>query len=258
MAGSAPAIVQPSPHTPLGGRIDPLRSARPRAGSDSLGTARPVPGDAGKRSPVGRGVAEPRDIERRRSASERRFAAVFRSIPAMVAIHSLEAGRVLDVNDAFLGTLGYAEEEVLGHTLSELETWVDPEAGDRMAATLASGGAVRGQEAHLRTRGGGILDGVLSAEMVTIVGRSHILWVFTDLTENRRAEDAVHRELEHRAFHDSLTGLPNRALFRNRVEHVHERLAQSSSLYAVLLFDIDGFTTVNESIGHDRGDEVLR
>ena len=75
-----------------------------------------------------------------------------------------------------------------------------------------------------------------------------------DVTDRQRAEE----ELTHRAFHDSLTGLANRALFLDRVEHAVHRSARSGADVAVLYLDIDGFKTVNDSRGHEAGDHVLR
>jgi diguanylate cyclase (GGDEF)-like protein/PAS domain S-box-containing protein len=75
-----------------------------------------------------------------------------------------------------------------------------------------------------------------------------------DVTDRRAAEERI----EHLAFHDALTGLANRALFRDRVGHALRRAARSAAPTAVLLLDIDGFKHVNETLGHDAGDELLR
>jgi diguanylate cyclase len=65
-------------------------------------------------------------------------------------------------------------------------------------------------------------------------------------------------ELRHQAFHDGLTGVANRALFSERLEHALDRRRSSSVNHAVLMIDLDGFKTINDSFGHDAGDEVLR
>ncbi|MEQ1874597.1 MAG: EAL domain-containing protein [Ilumatobacteraceae bacterium] len=83
-----------------------------------------------------------------------------------------------------------------------------------------------------------------------IVGR---VWSFRDVTEHRRLEN----ELVHQAFHDSLTGLANRALFCDRVEHSGARIARTGGQQAVLFIDIDDFKNVNDSVGHSAGDELL-
>jgi diguanylate cyclase (GGDEF)-like protein/PAS domain S-box-containing protein len=84
-----------------------------------------------------------------------------------------------------------------------------------------------------------------------VVGR---VWSFRDVTEHRRLQS----ELIHQAFHDPLTGLANQALFRDRVEHASTRLERSDGQLAVLFIDLDEFKTVNDSLGHSAGDDLLR
>ena len=84
-----------------------------------------------------------------------------------------------------------------------------------------------------------------------VVGR---VWSFRDVTEHRRLQN----ELTHQAFHDPLTGLANQALFRNRVDHATSRLERQGGQLAVLFIDLDDFKTVNDSLGHSTGDDLLR
>jgi len=76
---------------------------------------------------------------------------------------------------------------------------------------------------------------------------------FIDVSERHRAQ----AHIEHLAYHDELTGLPNRACFRERVDRAVERAGQNGDRFAVLFIDLDGFKVINDSLGHDVGDKVL-
>jgi diguanylate cyclase (GGDEF)-like protein/PAS domain S-box-containing protein len=85
-------------------------------------------------------------------------------------------------------------------------------------------------------------------------GLNSTIWVLHDVTDRKQKEQAI----EHAALHDALTGLPNRALLSDRLEQAIRRAERTRTKFGVLFVDLDRFKTVNDSIGHDGGDQLLR
>ena len=79
------------------------------------------------------------------------------------------------------------------------------------------------------------------------------MWSFRDITEHERLKE----ELAHQALHDPLTGLPNKALFADRIDRAVARLDRNGRRLAVLFVDLDDFKNVNDTLGHWAGDALL-
>ena len=148
---------------------------------------------------------------------------------------------------------GYEPEELLGSSLAEL---VHPDERQRALAFIAATAAQLGEgpqtvEFRVRQAAGAWRD--VEALGTNLLGHEAIDGIvlnIRDVTERN--------ELNHRAFHDPLTNLPNRLLFRNRLEHALAAQLRDRLPVAVLYIDIDNFKDVNDSHGHGAGDKVLQ
>jgi diguanylate cyclase (GGDEF)-like protein/PAS domain S-box-containing protein len=165
-------------------------------------------------------------------------------------------GRITFANPAAETLLGWRHGELVG---LEIAAAVDPDGrdGERWVhlPRLRAGHTLRLDEHVVTRRDGTPVDVSLTASPVlhedAVVG---VVVVFRDVRERK----ALERRLVHQAFHDPLTGLPNRALFLDRLEHAQARGLRSGGAQAVLFIDVDRFKVINDSLGHRVGDQVLQ
>jgi diguanylate cyclase (GGDEF)-like protein/PAS domain S-box-containing protein len=171
-----------------------------------------------------------------------------------------EKGIVTFANPAAEQLLGWRRGELLGREMAES---VDPEGRGGGADNaewvhlprLRAGETLRIDEHVVTRRDGAPLDVALTASPVLrdgeVVGAVVVL---RDVRDRKTLE----RRLVHQAFHDPLTGLPNRALFLDRLEHARARSLRDGGTQAVLFLDLDRFKVINDSLGHRTGDQVLQ
>ncbi len=133
--------------------------------------------------------------------SEEKFSKAFHGSPALMALISVDALTVFDVNQAFLDVLGYSREEAIGKRPTELNLFADLKQKDILLDALLHGSQPRNVEVQLCTRSGEIRDGLVSTETLSLSRDSLILVVVVDITERKRVEAALRitaAELERR------------------------------------------------------------
>jgi PAS domain S-box-containing protein len=123
--------------------------------------------------------------------SEEKFYKAFRSSPDMVIITSIKDGKFLEVNDSYVKITGYSREELIGHTETEVNMWVNREDANRMIRLLAEHGKFTNEENSFRTKSGEIRQWLCSAEIIDIDGDQCMIAVATDITERKKAEEAL-------------------------------------------------------------------
>ena len=165
-------------------------------------------------------------------------------------------GRFTFLNKAWEGTHGYRIEEMLGRSFTDFMT---PEVARRDMeefGRLMATGSVTGYETTHISRSGREINLVFNAiplcesdgRQIGTQGTAH------DVTERKRAEETI----RHMAYHDALTDLPNRTLFTDRLNLALANARRSGQMVAVLYLDLDRFKSVNDTVGHGLGDQLLR
>jgi len=172
-------------------------------------------------------------------------------MPDAVCVVDAE-GHILFVSASFERIFGYTSDEVVGRRIFEL-VYPDDRAPTMQQAQQVMTGTL---QLHFRNRyihkDGRLVDIQWSARWLPDYGVR--IGVAHEVTELRRAE----RELEHRASHDPLTGLPNRHRLHQELQYAITHATQTGDGLALLYLDLDGFKAINDRYGHDAGDRLLQ
>lgn len=245
----------------------PLRHGCVRLGAITLTSSQPHAFDEARRE-AGRLVAELvraaavrvrvigelreicRQCETALVASEARFRRLFLESPQPMWVVDAETLRFLAVNDAAVAKYGYSAEEFAGFSITALRRDGAHLDVDFQRARLRK----TPYKAHHRLRDGRLIDVEVTAVAQEYDGRPAVISIVNDVTERNRLE----RQVRDGAFQGPLAGGANRALLIERIGHALARMCRRDATIAVLAIDLDGFTDVNNSIGHVAGDTLLQ
>jgi diguanylate cyclase (GGDEF)-like protein/PAS domain S-box-containing protein len=165
-------------------------------------------------------------------------------------------GHVIDVNPAFTVTTGYSAQEFKGQSSDAIRSECNERAViDAMREGVSTKGTWSG-EYLIRRKDGSEFPALLTIDTFadSTLGEPRRVVLIHDMTEKKRAEEVIWRQ----ANFDALTDLPNRHMFYNRLRHEIARARQASTQLALLFIDLDRFKEVNDTLGHDQGDVLLK
>ncbi len=166
-------------------------------------------------------ITERKRTEAALAVSEEKFRKAFYTNPDAVSLNRLADGLYVSINTGFTKIMGYAEGDIVGRTSIELNIWDDPDDRRRLVADLQEHGVVENLEARFRAKSGALKDGLVSAALIEIEGRPHLLGIVRDITERKQAEklqeiifriasvanSAVSLDELFRSIHDSIGAL---------------------------------------------------
>ncbi|NHZ95115.1 EAL domain-containing protein [Massilia sp. CCM 8734] len=197
------------------------------------------------------------DVTERREAEEmlRLSATVLEHIADAVMVIDVEL-EIVAVNPAFTQITGFTDIEAVGKNVRLTRSGTEAQAVyEQMWAELGEHGFWRGERWDTRKHGETYLQSLTVSAVRDNHGvTTHYVAVFSDITKVKESQE----QLDHMAHHDSLTALPNRLLFHDRLHHALQRAARDGQQLAVLFIDLDRFKNVNDTLGHHVGDELLK
>jgi diguanylate cyclase (GGDEF)-like protein/PAS domain S-box-containing protein len=193
--------------------------------------------------------------DRDRKTAETRFEIGFEQAEIGTAILNLD-GAPVRVNPALCTLLGRTSDLLIGRSWTEYNHPDEVSPGPAVYAQVAAGFDTYNEERrYVQPDGTVVWASVHSSLVRDEAGEPQYFFAqFLDITARKRME----QELSHQAMHDSLTGLPNRALLTDRLVHGLAGSRRGSSQLGVIFLDVDHFKVVNDSLGHNCGDDLLK
>ncbi len=195
--------------------------------------------------------------ERQLRGSQKRYRLLFEASNDAVYLHGLDAhgepSRFVAVNDSACRLLGYTREELLGLTPRAIDAPATPGQLRRVMERLLHEDRIVYESAR-RTSDGQQVPVEVSSSLTEVDGQLMVLSISRDIAGRKRTE----RRLEQLSLHDELTGLKNRRGFYVLLPEQAKHAKRSGARVVMLYGDIDGFKAINDTLGHARGDDVLK
>lgn len=201
-----------------------------------------------------RDMTEIIQVQEALKSSTEKFSKAFHTNPDGFAIAKVEDGMLLEANQGFAQMLGVEQHELIGVSLDSMHFWLSSVDQKHLREELHRHHEVRNFEATLHAKTGENVYVLISVCFLDLQQEPCLLYSVKNITDQKLAE----QEAKFMAMHDQLTGLPNRRLFLDRFEQVLNRAKRYAEQVGLLFVDLDRFKHINDTMGHQVGDAVLK
>jgi diguanylate cyclase (GGDEF)-like protein/PAS domain S-box-containing protein len=197
-------------------------------------------------------LVQNQELQNSLSESESQLRHLIESAPLPLLIVRAGDQQLLYANERALEQFGLDVDSARSHSFRDFH--VDPEIRSTLGESLSRQGSVRDFEVHLRGLDGRQFWLLLSAQPMRYAGSFCLLCALANIDEKKRMQEDMRRK----AMYDTLTGLPNRAMFMESLERAMRKARRRSTRFSVLFIDLDRFKEVNDTMGHHAGDDLLQ
>lgn len=194
-----------------------------------------------------------RDLSVQQAALQK-FERIFKDNPAPMALSNGKDGSFIDVNDAWLSIMGYTSQEILGKTSEELNLFQDFSKFKLIKEELLKNNKISNKELTINTKEGKTIHGLFWGELIKSQGETFLLTLMIDITEKKLLE----QKIQELIIKDPLTEIHNRLYVFEKLENFAEDFIKFKKNFYIYIIDIDNFKQINDTLGHQAGDFILK
>jgi diguanylate cyclase (GGDEF)-like protein/PAS domain S-box-containing protein len=198
-------------------------------------------------------ITERKQAEAAMRESEERYRAVVRQTSEGILLVDGQTQSILEANAAYCQLLGYSHEEIRTLNLNDILVFENINIRNKLYHKLRESQEFFGESLHCR-QDGSLVNVEVSVSLIFYGGKEVLCFAVRDITERKQAQEVIH----YQAFHDLLTGLPNRSLFNQTLSDALQSAKWQNNAIAVMFLDVDRFKTINDTLGHAVGDLLLK
>ncbi|TVQ46883.1 MAG: EAL domain-containing protein [Gloeocapsa sp. DLM2.Bin57] len=198
-------------------------------------------------------LTKQKETESALEETEAKYQAIVRQISEGIFLMDLNTRKIIDCNQAYCQLLNYSQEELLTLTIYDILP-IDDEVIDSYIETITA----KKQELMIEgchcSKNNQLIDVEVSISLIQYANKQILCFAVRDIRQRKKTEKLLIKQ----AYYDALTGLPNRVFFNQRLEQAIENAHKFNHQVAVLFFDLDHFKKINDSLGHNLGDKLLK